>query len=51
MNAVLEEKEIYEYADLPIHEEYEDAPDDEVMRISDRLIEKHFEAYKALANA
>ena len=33
------------------HEEYEDADFDEVMRISDRLIEQHREAYTALANA
>ena len=33
------------------HEEYEYADFDEVMRISDRLIEQHKEAYRALANA
>ncbi len=33
------------------HEEYEDADDDDVMRISERLLEKHREAYIALANA
>ena len=32
-------------------EEYEDADFDEVMKISDRLIEKHREAYTALGNA
>ena len=32
-------------------EEYEDADFDEVMKISDRLIEQHKEAYTALANA
>ena len=32
-------------------EEYEDADFDEVMKLSDRLIEQHKEAYTALGNA
>ena len=32
-------------------EEYEYADTDEVMKISDRLIEQHMEAYRALGNA
>ena len=49
MNAVLEEK----YIDVQevSREKYEYADFDEVMRISDRLIEQHREAYTALANA
>ncbi len=49
MNAVLEEKnfDVLEAA----REEYEDADNEEVMKISERLLEKHKEAYTALANA
>ncbi len=49
MNAVLKEKDFY--VREPLHEEYENADNEEVMRISERLLEKHKEAYTALANA
>ena len=44
MNAVLEK-------DIDVSEEYEEADFDEVMRISDRLIEQHKEAYRMMADA
>ena len=49
MNTVLKEEEfdVLEAA----HEEYENADNEEVMKISERLLEKHKEAYTALANA
>ena len=49
MNTVLKEEEfdVLEAA----REEYEDADNEEVMKISERLLEKHKEAYTALANA
>ena len=49
MNAVLEEKDI-DVQPLE-HEEYEEADFEELMKISDRLIKQHMEAYTALANA
>lgn len=49
MKAVLEEKGIDVLE--AVHEEYEGADDEEVMRISERLLKKHREAYIALANA
>lgn len=49
MNAVLEEKDFDVRETL--HEEYENANNKEVMKISERLLEKHKEAYTALANA
>ncbi len=45
MNAVLEEKRPL------VQEEYEEADFEEIMKISDRLIKQHMEAYTALANA
>ena len=44
MNNSVEELEEY------TQEEYEPTPHDELMKISRRLIEKHREAYRALAN-
>ena len=49
MNVVLKEKDFDVHETL--HEEYENANNDEVMKISERLLEKHKEAYTALANA
>ena len=49
MNAVLEEKE-FDVREA-VHEEYENANDEELMKISERLLNKHKEAYMALANA
>lgn len=49
MNAVLEEKD-FDVCET-LHEEYENANNEEVMKISERLLEKHKEAYTALANA
>ena len=49
MNAVIEEKE-FDVREA-VHEEYENANDEELMKISERLLEKHKEAYTALANA
>ena len=49
MNVVLEEKD-FDVREA-VHEEYENANNDEVMKISERLLEKHKEAYTALANA
>ena len=49
MNAVLEEKE-FDVREA-VYEEYENANDEELMKISERLLEKHKEAYTALANA
>lgn len=48
MNTVLEEKaDIEDFA----QEEYTPADHDEVMRVSERLLNQHREAYTALANA
>lgn len=44
MNAVLDK-------DVHVKEEYVEADFDEVMRISDRIIEQHKEAYRVLADA
>ncbi|MBQ3586353.1 MAG: hypothetical protein IJQ08_02175 [Synergistaceae bacterium] len=49
MNAVIEEKE-FDVREA-VHEEYENANDEELMKISERLLNKHKEAYMALANA
>ena len=49
MNEILEEKDI-DIRPL-VHEEYEEADFEELMKISDRLIKQHMEAYTALANA
>ena len=49
MSTVLEEKE-FDVLEA-VHEEYEDANDEEVMKISERLLKKYREAYIALANA
>lgn len=49
MNAVIEEKE-FDVREA-VHEEYENANDEELMKISERLLNKHKEAYIALANA
>lgn len=49
MNAILEEKD-FDVCET-LHEEYENANNEEVMKISERLLEKHKEAYTALANA
>ena len=48
MNAVLDEQI---YTENFMHDDFKNAADDEVMRISERLLEQHKEAYKALANA
>ena len=47
MNTVLEDELIVE--DI-VHEEYLTANDDDVVKISERLLEQHKEAYRALAN-
>ena len=49
MNAIIEEKE-FDVREA-VHEEYENANDEELMKISERLLNKHKEAYMALANA
>ncbi len=49
MNAAVEEKVFCLQNNN--HEEYEYANDEEVMKISRRILEKHREAYIALANA
>ncbi len=49
MNTVLKEED-FDVLEA-VHEEYENADNEEVMRISERLLEKHKEAYTALANA
>ena len=47
MNAVKDERV---YSDDVIQEDFSIADDEEIMRISDRLLEQHREAYIALAN-
>ena len=49
MNIVLEQKTFCLQNNN--HEEYEYANDEEVIKISRRILEKHREAYIALANA
>lgn len=49
MNAVIEDKE-FDVREA-VHEEYENANDEELMKISERLLNKHKEAYMELANA
>ena len=50
MNTGTKEEEFF-YTQYNEHEKYEYADDDEVMKISKRMIEQHREAYQALANA
>ncbi len=49
MNAVTEEND-FDVLGI-VHDKYENADNEEVMRISERLLEKHKEAYTVLANA